>query len=105
MKDTLDKLNMKFIEPCRIVIIEDKDYELHLARTWDGTVYEILGLYRVTTRDGIDHYVIAEDKDGAISQSNCGIDQKDDRTAVAIPLIIRGWGNRKFKGIELQTKE
>ena len=104
MKGTLKQLGLKEVQPCRLNIAEDKDYNLHLARTWDGESFEYMGLYRVTMPDGKDIFVIAEDKAGAISQASCdGIGSSknmEGSVVVRLPFIVRGWGHTQFRGID-----
>jgi hypothetical protein len=102
MQKTLKQLGLKDVQPCRFNIVEDKHASLHLARTWDGELYEIMGLYRVTMPDGRDVFVIAEDSAGAISQAS-----SEDITGIVVvrlPFIVRGWGHTPFMGIN-ESKE
>ena len=98
MKGTLKALGVKVVDPCQLVILEDKEYQLQIARTWDSTYYEYLGLYRVTTKQGKDHFAIAEDKAGAMSQVSCLYEQNHDDSdtegmhVVVVPVLLRGWG-------------
>lgn len=94
MKGTLEELELKTIEPCKIVVVEDKDYNLQLMRTWNGEEFETIALYRVITIGVVDRYVMAESEAGALSQVVCCDPQKhrSDSIAIKLPLLLRGFG-------------
>lgn len=96
-------------------IYEDdgNDYTLSLRRirptneislVGEKCTTEEMGLYAVVTcQDGIPitRYVIAESEDGAYGQALCHVDyeereQVDLVSVTRLPLMIRGWGSRRF---------
>jgi len=113
MQKSAKELGVNVIEPCKMIIAENAEYEIGIYRTWDylssgntDMQLEKVELYRVTL-DGADTMVLAEDSIGAISQASCqqswktgGVDTMELKMqraiACRIPLIIRGWGSRTF---------
>lgn len=107
MKGTLDELALKIVEPCRIAVVGDKDYNLRLMRTWDEREFETIALYRVTTIDGIDRYVIAESEAGSASQVECCDPQKyrSGSIAIKLPFLLRGFGDIVFEGYKQEKTQ
>ena len=103
-----------------LVIYEDDNYDLHLARKEDAEQHngKFFGLYLVSLtyklnpeRNSItsNHYVIAESEEGAIGQATCGLPGGLDHSwkkcvedgtlkanASRIPVQIRGWSSKTF---------
>jgi len=108
VKGTLVELGLKTVEPCTIGVVEDrKNYGLKFVRTWDGKEFEFIGFYRVTTIDGKDHYCIAEDEAGAVSQVSCLNKDLYESGSIAIrlPFLIRGWGGTIFEGYKQEKTQ
>ena len=79
-----------------LVVVEDADYNLSLARI-DKTPAR---LYMVQLREGVQtttHYALAESEKGAILQcSHNEPGEKPVGTAIRLPLHIRGWSHTEF---------
>lgn len=76
-------------------------YHPQLAGSSDGKEYDLFNLYKVSY-NGADFFVMAESKEGAISQASCAAPKEEqtlfsaEASATRLPFLMRGFGGYQF---------